>query len=114
MSHKKHRFKITKSPKSVEFRFPGHLALMAISKNKNLFSLEEPTGVSVFVGDEESYRINWKMRSSLTTDNRVEFSLYDSKERKQVTVYLNLIELLRSLILDREIILEEEDYRMWE
>jgi hypothetical protein len=115
MSHKKFRFKISKlSPTEFQFSFPNHSALMHLSKSKNLIGGDEPAGVSVFVGNDLNYRIGWKMRSTLTTDERVEFSLYDSKEKKQVSVWIETRELIRGLILGKEHILENEDYRIWE
>jgi hypothetical protein len=115
MSHKKFRFKIEKvEGKTVKFYFPNHVALMNTNKGKNLFNPDEPTAVSVFVGSEFNYRINWKLRCSLTTDDRAEFTLYDSKERKQVSVFVDLVSLIKGLILEKEHTLEDEDYRIWE
>lgn len=115
MSHKKFRFRIEKADtKTIKLYFPNHVALMHTNKSKNLFNLDEPTAVSVFVGSEFNYRINWKMRSSLTTDDRAEFTLYDSKERKQVSVFVDVVELIKGLILGKEHTLEDEDYRIWE
>jgi len=113
MSLKKYRFQIKKEDKVVTFSFPNHAVLLHISQSTHFLDGEEPAGVSVFLGNDTSYRKGWKLRSNLTTDDRVEFTLYDSKERKQVSVWINTRDLIKDLIFGKERILEEEDYRIW-
>jgi hypothetical protein len=115
MSAKKPRFAINKVPKYTVFCFPNHEAFMHVCKGKNLLE-GEGAGASVMVGESAKIRLNWRIRAEITTDERLGLTLYDSKEKKQVSVYVDLKEFIRGMILGKQewLLDDPSAYRIWE
>jgi len=114
MTVKYQRFSVSHDGKYTVFKFPKHEALMHFSRAGKLFG--EGSGVSVFVGDAVKPRLNWKIRAAFTVDETVELTLWNSKEHKEVSVYIDMEEFTRNLIIGKkEFILNgPAEYRVWE